>query len=177
MLYYNYCRRKAGSKGLAMKAIGFAAHDHGRCVTQALAVAEARCEANGARLTPTRRQVLEILLRQHRALGAYDILAELAAEGRRAQPPIAYRALDFLVGQGLAHKVERLSAYVACAFPGACGHSPAFLICRRCGKVAEALQAAQAVAEIAATLGFALERTAVEALGLCPACQDGGAAA
>ncbi len=47
-------------------------------------------------MTPVRRRVLEILLEKHRAMGAYDVLDRLAAEGFGNQPPVAYRALDFL---------------------------------------------------------------------------------
>ena len=58
--------------------------------------------------------VLEILLESHRAMGAYEVLERLAAEGFGKQPPVAYRALDFLVEHGLALRVRRLNAYAAC---------------------------------------------------------------
>lgn len=128
-------------------------------------------EGQGLRLTPVRRRVLEILLENHRAMGAYEILDRLAAEGFGKQPPVAYRALDFLVEHGLAHRVQRLNAFAACLHPGQ-PHSPAFLICRACNKVAEAPAAALrgALEAEAASLGFTVERATIEALGLCPAC-------
>ena len=54
----------------------FHAHDHGheRCIQSGLAEAERRASAAGQRLTANRRQVLEILLSDHRPMGAYDIL-------------------------------------------------------------------------------------------------------
>ncbi len=82
----------------------FHAHDHAHCTGDVMARAEAITAANGARLTPVRRRVLEILLEAHRAMGAYDVLQRLATEGFGNQPPVAYRALDFLVEQGLAHR-------------------------------------------------------------------------
>lgn len=152
----------------------FAAHDHAHCATDALSRAEAMTEAAGARLTPVRRRVLEILLEEHRALGAYDVLARLAKEGFGNQPPVAYRALEFLVAQGLAHRIQRLNAFTACTHIGE-AHAPAFLICRLCSAVAEAEVApARAALDTAATaLGFTVERTTIEALGLCPACHEG----
>jgi len=108
----------------------FGRHDHGACVRDALASAEATCAARGAQLTPIRRRALEILLEGHAAMGAYDVLARLGAEGLGSQPPVAYRALNFLVEQGLAHRIEGLSAFVACARPGV-PHAPSFLVCRR----------------------------------------------
>ena len=162
--------------GCAAPDLAFARHDHAHCAGDALARAERIAQEQGARLTPVRRRVLEILLEEHRALGAYDVLQRLAAEGFGNQPPVAYRALDFLVEAGLAHRIRRLNAFAACMHPGE-AHAPAFLICRACNHVAEAPAAPvrAALDQAAAALGFAIERSNVEALGLCPACQ--GAAA
>jgi len=151
--------------------LGFQKHDHVACVEQALAAAEARCAQEGLRLTPVRRKVLEVLLQEHRALGAYAILDVLRETGFGSQPPVAYRALDFLVAHGFAHKIERLNAFVACAHPGAM-HSPAFMICRLCEAVAEAQSAPAkgALGDAARAAGFEIERTVVEAEGVCTAC-------
>ena len=153
--------------------LGFATHDHGACVSTALDAADAHCAEAGLRLTPVRRKVLELLLQEHRALGAYAILDLLREAGFGSQPPVAYRALDFLVAHGFAHKVERLNAFVACAHPGA-QHAPAFMICRKCDAVAEAhttFNASELRAAADAT-GFVIERTVLEAEGVCPACAD-----
>lgn len=150
----------------------FADHDHARCTGEVLAQAEAMVAERGLRLTPVRRRVLEILLEAHRAMGAYDVLTRLGAEGFGNQPPVAYRALDFLVEQGLAHRIRRLNAFAACMHPGTV-HAPVFLICRACDQVAEAAGEAvgEALSTAAAAQGFAVERSTVEALGLCPACK------
>ena len=161
----------------APDALGFRRHDHSACVRATLAEAEAHCAARGLRLTPVRRRTLEILLDKHRALGAYDLLDRLSAEGLGGQPPVAYRALDFLVKAGFAHRIEALNAYIACAHPGA-DHAPAFLICRGCNAVAETGTSPDTgrLGAAARAAGFAIERTVVEAEGLCPDCQDGPAA-
>ena len=150
----------------------FAEHDHAHCAGDVMARAEALAAERGVRLTPVRRRALEILLESHRAIGAYDMLQRLAAEGFGHQPPVAYRALDFLVDNGLAHRVRRLNAFTACMHPGE-AHAPAFLICRSCDTVAEApAESVRAALDAAAAaLGFAIERSNIEALGLCPACQ------
>lgn len=159
--------------GCAAPDLAFAAHDHAHCATDVLARADSLTMAAGARLTPVRRRVLQILLEEHRALGAYDVLARLAAEGFGNQPPVAYRALEFLVDQGLAHRIQRLNAFAACMHPGE-AHAPAFLICRQCQSVAEAAAGPvnSALAASAGEMGFAIERVTVEALGLCPACRS-----
>ena len=157
---------------MASASPAFHLHDHAHCSGGVLARAEALALEKGVRLTPVRKRVLEILLEAHRALGAYDVLQRLAAEGFGNQPPVAYRALDFLVEQGLAHRIRRLNAFTACMHPGE-AHSPAFLICRHCDAVAEAPAAPvrAALDTAASALGFVIERSNIEALGLCPACK------
>src|SRR5258705_9103357 len=90
-------------------------HDHDRCTADALAHAEALCTQRSQRLTPIRRQVLEVLLESHKPLGAYEIIDRAAASsgrpalsgsrpalsgsrpapsGSRPAPITIYRALD-----------------------------------------------------------------------------------
>ncbi len=156
-----------------MAETDFARHDHSTCIATGLARAERICAARSLRLTPVRRRVLEILLGAHRAMGAYEVLEQLRADGRAAQPPVAYRALDFLVEHGLAHKIERLNAFVACANSGR-EHAPVFLICRACGTVAETgwQPLAGEIGAAASARGFAVEAVVAEALGTCPNCRE-----
>ncbi len=156
-----------------MSTQAFTHHDHSCCAQDTLARAEAVAVARGARLTPVRKRVLEILLEAHRAMGAYDVLERLAQDGFGKQPPVAYRALEFLVEHGLAHRVRRLNAFAACMHPGE-HHAPVFLICRDCDSVAEAASdgVRAALVSAASAEGFALERATVEVLGLCPACRE-----
>ncbi len=151
--------------------LAFEDHDHAHCAVDALSRAEEISAERGARLTPVRRRTLEILLESHRAMGAYEVLERLAEDGFGNQPPVAYRALDFLVEQGLAHRIRRLNAFTACMTPGE-EHSPAFFICRSCDAVAEAPAGAvrEAMETSAKGIGFVVERMNVEALGLCPGC-------
>lgn len=162
----------------AADPVGFSRHDHHSCIDAALAAAEAHCVSEGLRFTPVRRRALEILLEEHKAIGAYEVLNRLQEEGLGAQPPAAYRALDFLVANGFAHRVERLNAFVACTHPGE-RHVPAFLICRLCHRVAETV--ALADTEILAAAGdqvdFEVERVLVEAEGRCAACRKSGRSA
>ena len=156
-----------------MEEIGFRRHDHAACREDAMRAAETACAARGLRLTESRRRILEILLQEHKAMGAYDILGLLTREGYGAQPPLVYRALDFLVEHGFAHKIERLNAYIACMHPGD-DHAPVFLICRKCGKVAEtSMPMKSGLGAAASAVGFQIESTVIEAEGLCPTCREG----
>lgn len=151
--------------------LAFQPHDHSRCRDSVMEGALRLVEDQGLRLTPIRLRVLEILADSHRPLGAYDVLDRLAREGHPRQPPLAYRALDFLCANGLAHRINRLNAFTACRAPGR-AHVPSFLICRACGRAAEATAPAltKAVARMAGDEGFLPDPVGVEALGLCAPC-------
>ncbi len=133
--------------------------------------AEEYCKENGLNFTPVRRKVLEILLHKNTAIGAYEILDLLREAGFKNQPPVAYRALDFLVQNGFAHKIEQLNSFIGCTHPGK-DHSPAFMICRKCDSVSEeeALTRNFSVSQIASKAGFTVEKAVIEARGLCHSC-------
>ncbi len=133
--------------------------------------AEQYCKENGLNFTPVRRKVLEILLNKNTAIGAYEILDLLREAGFKNQPPVAYRALDFLVQNGFAHKIEQLNSFIGCTHPGK-DHSPAFMICRNCDSVSEeeALTRNFSVSQIASKAGFTVEKAVIEARGLCHSC-------
>ena len=160
-----------------MDAIGFETHDHKGCIRDGLAAVESACAERGLQFTPVRRRVLELLLEGHRAMGAYEILDVLREEGIGSQPPVAYRALDFLVSHGFAHKIERMNAFIACTHPNE-AHTPAFLICRKCDAVAEthADPASGLLGRALSETGFRIEQAVIEAVGLCPACSAAEAA-
>lgn len=139
-----------------------------------ISTAERVCAEAGESLTPLRRQVLSLLLDTHGPAKAYDLLAAMKTSSGTAKPPTVYRALDFLVRMGLAHKLESQNAFVACEI-GACARSAIFLICSRCGRSEEtdAGHALVDLAEAAMREGFHIERTMIEATGVCRQCRSG----
>jgi Fur family zinc uptake transcriptional regulator len=146
-------------------------HDHARCIADALEMAEAVCSKRGTRLTPIRRRVLELVWNGHRPVGAYAILDSLREGSKGAAPPTVYRALDFLMEQGLIHRIESLNAFVGCDHPED-RHVSQFLICTDCGSAVEIQDRgiAHAVKKSAAEAGFTVSRFTIELQGLCPAC-------
>lgn len=148
-------------------------HDHARCAAEALLRAEQTCQRRGQNFTPIRRQVLQALLGSHRPLGAYEIIEQLAAQIARPAPITVYRALEFLMQNGLVHRIESRNAFLACGHRhDECGNV-AFLICERCGSVGEL-----AIGTLAANLkdsarlaGFAATMTVIEITGVCSNCQ------
>lgn len=148
-------------------------HDHGLCAADALSHAETVCRNRGQKFTPQRRQVLQAMLQEHRALGAYDIIELLAREGPRPAPITVYRVLDFLIDNGLVHRIESRNAFIACAHRHDDTATVAFLICESCGQVGEipAAPIAAKLNEAARADGFAPRLAVVEVTGTCAHCQ------
>ncbi len=135
--------------------------------------AEALCRERGARLTEQRKAVLRLLCVSEKPLSAYDLLERMRGVVRNPAPPTVYRALHFLLEQGLVHKLESLNAYVGCAHPDH-PHASQFLICDDCGEVAEVEDPSVARSLKAAgnEVGFRTRRPVVELLGTCAQCSS-----
>lgn len=147
-------------------------HDHSHCMAQAMERALQVCTARGVRLTALRHRVLELIWhRGHQAVKAYDLLAHLGSGGTLAKPQTIYRALEFLVAQGLVHRVESLNAFVACPQPEGV-HASQLLICTPCGRVQEfpMAEVGQALSQRAQQVGFSPVRQVVETHGVCREC-------
>jgi Fur family zinc uptake transcriptional regulator len=140
---------------------------------KAIRSAEEICRRAGARLTPLRRRVLELVLASTRPPTAYEILGRLRPTDSSATPAGVYRSLEFLADQGLVHRLESTKTFVACAMPDH-AHPSQMLICRRCGTVVEAEdpRVASAAESLGRRLGFALDRRTVELTGVCATCRN-----
>ena len=147
-------------------------HDHSICIETAIAEAERLCAERGSRFTDLRRRILKMIWQGHKAVKAYDLLDQLATEGGSAKPPTVYRALDFLMEEGLVHKIESLNAYIGCPHPGD-NHVSQFLICDKCETVKELSSDAltAAVMNAAKHANFAIRRQTLELHGVCANCQ------
>lgn len=149
-------------------------HNHQDCIDAALARAKAICAEAGAKLTLQRQMVLQLVWQSHKPLGAYPLMSQLQQlTGKIVAPPTVYRALEFLLEQGLIHRVHSLNAFIGCDHPGQ-PHSGQLLICRACGDAQE-LDSAVIDASIAQLLpanGFSAERVMLEITGLCRTCQS-----
>ena len=138
---------------------------------QILAHSETLCRTRGARLTPIRRKVLEVLLGSARPLGAYDVADALASQGRRMAPITVYRALDFLIEQGLAYRLASRNAYIA---GSGTQDTRAFLVCEACGDATpvQSPDVARTVLKVLAEQGYKPRARILEITGRCSQCQD-----
>jgi Fur family zinc uptake transcriptional regulator len=148
-------------------------HDHKNCVAHALKNAEIYCQQQGLRLTKLRHQVLELIWANHQPVGAYELLDQLSHDGRKAAPPTIYRALDFLMENGLVHRINSRNAYIGCTHTGH-HHSAQFLICEICGQVAELddAQIGSAISKDTKQLGFNVSQWTLEITGICDQCKQ-----
>ena len=146
-------------------------HDHKKCVSEALDTAEQLCVVRGVQLTPIRHQVLELIWASHKAVKAYELLDRIKPQMDAAKPATIYRALDFLIEQGLIHRVESLNAFVGCNC-SAHQHEQLLLICNNCQDVEErsAPKVMQALALEIKQADFIVHSKAIEIQGVCAKC-------
>jgi len=146
-------------------------HDHQKCVSEALGTAEHLCVVRGVQLTPIRHQVLELIWESHKAVKAYELLDRINPLQSAAKPATIYRALDFLIEQGLIHRVESLNAFVGCSSSGH-QHEQLLLICKHCNEVEErpATEVMQALSQELDQAGFIVHSKAIEIHGICTKC-------
>ena len=147
-------------------------HNHNECVSEALGTAEHLCVQRGVQLTPIRHKVLELIWESHKAVKAYELLDRLKPLQQAAKPATIYRALDFLIEQGLIHRVESLNAFVGCRCSGH-QHEQLLLICKHCQEVDERSAPAVmlALSQEFKQAGFMVHSKAIEVHGICAKCQ------
>jgi Fur family transcriptional regulator, zinc uptake regulator len=107
-----------------------------------------------------------------RPMSAYEILEAVRPHGISA-PASVYRALGQLIEKGLAHRLECVSAYIACAEPGRQHESAIFIICSDCGSYEE-LRDTTALKRLhakASERGFKVDNTTLEMRGQCADCR------
>ena len=167
----------------------FTPHD----VTERLMAAKEQCRLNGARFTPLRQQIYQLVLAANKPIGAYDLITQLqqmrlsepnnnddSSEAlsskkqtpKNVAPPTVYRSLEFLLSEGLIHQLTSINAYVPCCHPRA-KHTAAFLICAQCQRVQEcsSLPVQEMMSFAQQDVGFVVERSVIELSGRCQACQ------
>ena len=142
-------------------------HDHApQNPDQMMFAARQICEEKGRRFTPLREHVFALVAQARGPVKAYDLLDQISPDLGSPKPPTVYRALDFLAGLGLIHRVEALNAYVACDHSQG-GHVAEFFICENCKNLQErhANDHIDCVPD-----GFLINRSVIEHYCLCKNC-------
>lgn len=142
-----------------------------QAIEQQLANAEKLCKQRQKRFTPIRKQVLELLLQAQRGLKAYELLDLIKEIQPNAAPPTVYRALDFLMEEGLIHRLDAINAWTACVDVAGEPHD-LLVVCTQCGAVAElrAPQLSKQITDCIIQAGFALSSPETELRALCLNC-------
>lgn len=143
-----------------------------REIRQQVRTVEDVCAERGVRLTTMRREVYRALVASRAPMTAYDLMDTLSEQlGRRLAPPTVYRALEFLLDQGLIHRLESTNAYLPCNHPGT-EHDSVYLLCQECGATDEITdeRIGMLIFEDSDRLGFSPVRQVIEVQGVCREC-------
>ena len=139
------------------------------CTKENIKAIKEICSKNNINLTEQREKVLQIILDNPAPSKAYDILAKL--KEAKMQPPVVYRALDFLMQNKLVHKINSLNSYIGCPHPGK--HKDCYLfICSKCEGVSECCDSnlSSAINIAAKKIGFDKKEAIIEIRGTCKNC-------
>lgn len=138
------------------------------------------CEQNKVRFTTLRQDIYALILQAGKPIGAYDLINALQVERNKdnasnpvnISPPTVYRSLEFLLDQGLIHKLGSINAYIPCCHPRH-AHTTAFLICDNCHNVQEFsnLPVNEIVSYSESDAQFQVTKSTIELSGLCRDCQ------
>ncbi|PNK60551.1 Fur family transcriptional regulator [Psychrobacter sp. FDAARGOS_221] len=148
-------------------------------IEQRLLAAEKLCAEKGARFTPLRKMVYQLILQSDKPLGAYDLIQGLQdsrtkQDGEKAKmvaPPTVYRTLEFLLEFGFIHQLTSINAFVPCCHPRD-QHNAVFLLCNACQRVQEfsGMPVQQIVNYVKQQVGFQVQQCVMELKGLCDSC-------
>lgn len=147
-------------------------HHHHHDAAGIVREVEHECTSRGLRLTPLRREVLDLVARARKPVKAYDLLESLRDSHAGAAPPTVYRALDFLLENGFIHKLESINSFVFCQHPAE-AHQVPFLICDVCEGATELCDEgaiAHLIEHQARGFGFRAKAQTLEVHGVCKAC-------
>ncbi|WIG55677.1 MAG: Zinc uptake regulation protein Zur [Rhodanobacteraceae bacterium] len=147
-------------------------HHHHHDAAGIVREVERECTTRSLRLTPLRREVLELVARARKPVKAYDLLESLRDNHAGAAPPTVYRALDFLLENGFIHKLESINAFVFCQHPAE-AHQVPFLICDMCESATEVCDEgaiAKLIEQQARGFGFRAKAQTLEVHGVCKQC-------
>lgn len=146
-------------------------HSHKKCIQDALGHAEKICLERKCKLTPIRKKVLRLIWESHKPIKAYDLLAQLSSADFIEKPPTVYRALQFLSGNQLIHRIESQNAYIGCNVNHE-GLDSKFFICDECNEVEELTEpnVNKTLTEVSKKLGFTPSLVNVEIHGTCAQC-------
>ena len=127
-------------------------------------------QAHHGRVTATRIAVLDVLLATPRALTHQEVAEQI--QGRQALDRVTlYRTLDWLVEQGLAHRIEGNDRIWRFNSASREDSAHAHFHCRDCGRVFCLEQVMPAIA-VSLPQDFQLDRAELTLHGLCPACHQ-----
>jgi Fur family transcriptional regulator, zinc uptake regulator len=117
-------------------------------------------------------QVYRALRAAHAPMTAYEVLDAVRPHGISA-PPTVYRALNRLIEEGLAHRLESINAYVACVEPDRHHDSAIFVICNDCGSIEELFDPSilKRLHAKASERSFEVKSTTIEVRGQCAECR------
>lgn len=136
-------------------------------------LAEQLLRHTASRVTPTRKGVLSILLAAEAALSHQEIEHLAAQAGYAFDRVTLYRTLDWLVEQGIAHKISSADRIWRFNAKAGLPRQHAHFYCSQCGHIF-CLGQLPSLSLDGLPQGYQVHRLEMNLHGLCPACHASG---
>ena len=144
--------------------------NHASFISNAKSRFESHLKSKGKSLGRNDEPILSLLLANHRAFGAYEIVEQLSKMGKRVQAIQVYRSLEKLIEFGAVHKLRTKNAFVACFEDGVC-NSQQFFICD-VGSEIQSQTLDNTIQDAARKRDFSVKLPSIEILGVCSECAN-----
>jgi Fur family zinc uptake transcriptional regulator len=147
--------------------------DHHSCIDEAIESADKIIYEKGLRFTDLRKQVFKLIWESHKPVKAYDLLEKIKKNDTSAKPPTIYRTLDFLLKNGLIHRLNSQNSFIGCSHPHK--HEDCyFLICEKCHEISECCNndLNLAIAKTVGLTNFTPANITLEIEGICKECAE-----
>lgn len=134
--------------------------------------AAALIRESGSRLTPPRSAVLSLLLGADHAMTHQEI-ADALSDALPVDRVTIYRVLDWLVEQGLAHRIaqdDRVWRFSVSRQHARAAHQHAHFACKQCGQTF-CLDSVPAKAAVKLPAGYQSEEVELTIRGVCEHCR------
>lgn len=128
------------------------------------------------RITPLRKDILEIISKSNNPISAYAILGLLKKSRPSSEPPTVYRVIAYFLEKKVIHKIDSENTYIMCAHLGDVTkkNHGVILTCLKCASSEEVYEESffHALELMTKHKQFKIDCSIIQVKGICADCKN-----